>query len=217
MTHTFTFLRHGLSLANEAGIVHGQMDFPLSEEGVDQVKALAGYWAEEGRRFKLILSSPLARARRTAEIVGEKLRIPIEFDDRWMERRLGTAEGKAYEEIELLFANQQHPRSHDPIFERGESEWDLFLRAAGAVQDLVRRPPGDYLVVAHGAILAAALRSILGISPPAGRVRPVRISFENTGYSLFLYDSETGRWSMQRHNVTHHLKFPDPHGAPVDE
>jgi broad specificity phosphatase PhoE len=217
MSHAFTFLRHGLSLANKDGIVQGQMDFPLSEEGLDQVNALADYWAEEGRRFELIISSPLARARSTAEVIGDRLRLPIEFDERWMERRLGTAQGKAYEEIESLFADAPHPSSHEPLFEHGESEWDLFLRAAGAVQDLVRRPAGDYLVVAHGAILAAAFRSILGISPSTGRVRPVRISFENTGYSLFLYESETARWSLQKHNVTHHLPFPDSQGAPVDE
>ena len=203
----FTFLRHGLSVANKNGIVQGQMDFPLSEEGSHQVELLAAYWLKKHTTFTQIISSPLARARSTAEIIQSSLDLPIEFDERWKERLSGVAQGVAYDQIDRLLEDRPLPSSHDPIFEHGESEWDLFSRAAGAVQDLVHRPPGQYLIVSHGAILSAAFRSILGISPPSGRIRPVRISFENTGFSIFEYYAETARWSLLKHNLTEHLEL----------
>ncbi|MFN2273479.1 MAG: histidine phosphatase family protein [Anaerolineales bacterium] len=206
MTHTFTFLRHGLSVGNKNDIVQGQMDFPLSEEGIHQARQLASHWFARKVTFDLIISSPLTRARRTAEILQQSLSCPIEFDDRWKERLSGIAQGISYEQIDQLFGDRPFPSSHDPIFDQGESEWDLFMRAAASVQDLVRRPQGSYLIVAHGAVLSAAFRSIMGISPPAGRVRPVRISFENTGYSIFDYDADMARWSLRKHNVTDHLE-----------
>ena len=69
----FTFLRHGESIGNRDGIVQGQADFPLSENGVQQVSSLAARWKEENRRFDGIITSPLNRARQTAEIMAEKL------------------------------------------------------------------------------------------------------------------------------------------------
>ncbi|MEJ2013641.1 MAG: histidine phosphatase family protein [Anaerolineales bacterium] len=99
MTHTITFLRHGLSVANENGIVQGQMDFPLSELGIAQVNALAAYWSDHHVEFDHLISSPLSRASSTAEILGQALQIQVEYDEHWMERLSGTAQGKAYEEI----------------------------------------------------------------------------------------------------------------------
>src|SRR3989304_4016564 len=85
------------------------------------------------------------------------------------------------------------PAPYEPVFRSGESEWDLYLRAAGAVQSLVRRPPGAYLVVSHGAILNAALRSILGI-PPRGRAWPTRFVFDNTGYAVLEDEPASAPW-----------------------
>jgi len=217
MSHSFTFLRHGLSIANKNGIVQGQMDFPLTEEGIEQSEALAAYWSNRSVSFDLIISSPLDRAQKTAKIIGGALGLQIEFDDEWKERLAGSAQGMAYDEVETLQKIRVQPSSHDPLFTEGESEWDLFIRAAAAVQDLVRRPPGRYLIVAHGAILSAALRSILGISPPSGRMRPVRISFENTGYSIIEYDSMLARWSLKKHNLTYHLQNNDYSEDLIDE
>ena len=217
MSHSFTFVRHGLSIANKNGIVQGQMDYPLSQEGIEQSEALAAYWVKNAMSFDLIIASPLARAKKTAEIIAGKLGLQIVFDDQWKERLAGSAQGMAYGEVETLLMTRQQPSSHEPLFDEGESEWDLFMRAAAAVQDLVRRHPGRYLIVAHGAILSAALRSILGISPPSGRSRPVRISFENTGYSILDYDSGLARWTLKTHNLTCHLKNNEYSEDLIDE
>jgi broad specificity phosphatase PhoE len=203
MNHRITLLRHGVTTANVESVIQGQLDYPLSDVGVAQARALAAAWREAGTRFDLIVSSPLLRARKTAEILAEALGISVEFEEAWQERRLGEAEGRPGDET--IAALEEFPTPYEPLFRTGESEWDLFVRAAAAVQRLVRRPPGAYLVVAHGAILNAALRSILGV-PPRGRAWPTRFVFDNTGYAVLEYESDRGRWTLERLNETSHLR-----------
>jgi len=216
MTHHITLLRHGLSVANQNGVVQGQMDSPLSDIGVRQAERLAARWQATAVEFDFVLASPLQRARTTAEIIARALGLEIEYQEHWLERLAGAAQGKTYEEIDSTLLNGIQPSSHDPLFTDGESEWDLFLRAAVAVQELVRRAAGRYLIVSHGAILAAALRSILGVTPPHGRIRPVRLSFENTGYSILSYEGETARWTLHKHNLTDHLLEVAEDHSPVN-
>ena len=87
--YRFILLRHGESTANATGFHQGQTDFPLTERGKRQSTALATRWIEEKKRFDLIISSPLVRARETAEIIAAKLNIQIEFDPDLMERDAG--------------------------------------------------------------------------------------------------------------------------------
>jgi len=80
------------------------------------------------------------------------------------------------------------------------------MRAGKAVQDLIRRPPSAYLVVTHGVFLGAVIRAILGIALDSGRIRPVRIRFDNAGHALLHYEDNVGRWSIERLNVTVHAE-----------
>ncbi len=58
----------------------GHADFPLTETGRTQVHALAERWQAEGISFDRAISSPLLRARETAEIICQALNIPLELD-----------------------------------------------------------------------------------------------------------------------------------------
>ncbi len=198
-------LRHGISTANEAGIIQGQLDYPLSELGMQQAQALGEYWSARGVTFDLIVSSPLERARETATRIQDSLGSEIEYDPDWQERQLGEAQGQTYESLNQEFAGKI-ASAYEPPFPGAESEWDLYLRAASAVQRLLGNGPGHYLVVSHGAILSAAMRTILGQPPAAGRVRPVRYAFHNTGYSHLTFETDTARWSLHYHNQTLHLQ-----------
>jgi broad specificity phosphatase PhoE len=63
--NNFYFLRHGESEGNNARLIQGRSDFPLSENGRRQARAVAPWFAPRG--IGLILCSPLLRARQTAE------------------------------------------------------------------------------------------------------------------------------------------------------
>lgn len=215
VTHQITFLRHGKSEANDQNILQGQKDSPLSSEGNQQAQALASYWSTEGFSFHKIISSPLGRAHETARIISEKLSVPIELNDKWMERDFGLAEGLLYEEI---YSNLKDlpPRSiYEPAFETGESDWDLYIRAASAVQSLTYEDPGKYLIVAHGAILNSALSSILGITPRPSTYR-IRFRFYNTGYAMLEYNGNSQSWTILSLNNTYHLLRDESHNLNVD-
>ena len=60
-----TFLRHGESTGNAENRLQGLSDFPLSDTGRDQARALGERWQAEGLTFDMAITSPLSRARET--------------------------------------------------------------------------------------------------------------------------------------------------------
>lgn len=207
MIHQLFLLRHGLSTANRDGIVQGQTDYPLAEEGIHQSRLLAQFWSARGLSFDKIISSPLQRARATAEILAQTLENELVFDDIWMEHQLGAAQGENYEKVRSWYADRSPPSPYDPVFENGESALDLFLRSAAAVQGVLLLPAGKYLIVSHGALLSSALQAILGLAPATGRGRPLRFLMDNTGFAECAYDREEARWTIVRINATPHLPY----------
>lgn len=202
--HRIWLVRHALSTANRDQIRQGQMDFALAPEGHTQAERLASRLSNEHVRFDVLIASPLRRASETAEIVSSKLDLPIEFDARWSERAAGVAEGKPHEELTSEHRYGSTPHAHEPIFAQAESKLDLHLRAAAALQALLRRPAGNYLVIAHGGVMSAAIRAALGIAP-SGRGTEPGFAFANTAIAVLIYEPDRGHWILERLNDKSHL------------
>ena len=202
--YTFVFVRHGESVGNVESRWQGQSDYVLTERGRAQARALAQRWKSEGVKFDLIISSPLVRARETAEILGSALHAPVDLDPILMERHIGEMEGLTAEEVR----KKPHPpyvTPYDPIGGEGEGDWALFLRAGQALHALVRRLPGSYLIVSHGGLLNQLMNAIIGIAPhvdPSG----VRFRFENTAFARVMYYPHQHRWAIDAVNDRAHLK-----------
>lgn len=204
IVYRFIFLRHGESLGNAQSRWQGQSEYPLTERGRAQARALAERWKLEGLKFDLVIASPLIRARETAEIVASALNAKVEFDPIWMERDIGEMEGLTAEEV------RQRPRPsyvtpYDSIGGDGEGDWELFLRAGKALHELLRRPPGGYLIVSHGGMLNQLMHAIVGIAQhanPAG----VRFQFENTSFARVVYLPQKHRWIIETLNDHAHLQ-----------
>jgi broad specificity phosphatase PhoE len=192
-----TFLRHAESDGNASGQIQGQIDTPLTELGRLQAFRLAQSWQNEGRQFDLTIASPLERARQTAQTVSGQLKIPIEYDPTWKERAFGEIEGRSYDEVikGTPIIDFYHPYNRPGG--SGESLVDLFTRAECGVQSLLRRTPGAYLVVTHGAMLNMILYVILGLSPHSSPRSP-RFVFSNTGYIDLTYNPENLQWRIYR-------------------
>lgn len=202
---SFVLLRHGLSEANRDGIVQGQSDYPLADAAHSEIDALIEYWGSRAVKFDRIISSPLLRARDTAERIASAFHVAVEFDDIWKERHHGKAQGVHYVEAREWYSDGPGASPFEPIFDSGESEWDLHIRASFAVRKIVLLDPGDYLIVSHGGFLSAVLRSTLGLAPSFGRTRPVRFSFSNTGYAELRFSHDEARWYVDSLNSTPHL------------
>jgi len=198
-----TLLRHGMSVGNAEDIYQGQSDYPLNETGQAQVQALADRWLKEEVAFDLAITSPLARARGTAEIIAGKLNLPLEEDALWMERDGGKISGLRPEEAEERYPRPAFIDIYRPVGLTGESQFELFLRAGKAVQGLVSRPLGKYLVVSHGGILNMVLYSMLGITPQANFHGPV-FRFPNAAFTRLTYLPDNNSWIMETINDRRH-------------
>ena len=190
-----TFLRHGESVGNLENRFQGHADFPLTETGRTQVHALADRWQAEGISFDRAISSPLLRARETAEIICQALNIPLELDSDWKEIDNGLLAGLNEEEAAQAVPLPAVFTPYTHTGRTGESRWEVYLRAGRNLQKLVDYPPGNTLVVAHGGILNMALYAILGI-PAQIAHSGARFTFNNTTFASLSYEPEFHIWRL---------------------
>ncbi len=196
-----TFLRHGESVGNQENRFQGQADFPLTDKGREQARALAEHWKSKGATFDQCFASPLLRAKETAEIVCAALNVPLELNPLWMEMDNGRLAGLRDEDID----QDNEPKFLTPYTrfgETGESRLEVFLRASQGIQSILDRKPGRYLIVSHGGILNMAMYSVFSIYPQAHHHGP-RFLFKNTTFANFSYDPEWHNWRLLRFDRSH--------------
>jgi len=203
--YSITFLRHGESVGNLENRFQGQADFPLTGTGRAQAQALAERWQAEGRTFERIFSSPLARARETAEIICAALNMSLELDPEWMEINNGQLAGMSDEEAAESIPRPAFITPYTHTGRTGESRWEVYLRAGRNVQRLLENPAGHMLVVAHGGILNMTMYAILGIPVQADHTG-ARFMFHNTTFATFTYDPTHHNWNMLHFDHRPHWK-----------
>jgi len=203
-SYHITLLRHGESQGNFEGRHQGQANFPLTDLGRQQTRALVERWLSEKMAFDLIISSPLLRARQTAEIISTELHTPLELDPLWMERDNGLMAGLSPEEVRESLPQPDFVHPYQPIGQTGESQWELYLRAGKAAQSLINRPPACYLIVSHGALMNMFFYAILGIAPQPNFHGP-RFRFVNSAFATLQYNPRSHRWYVLGVNDHTHL------------
>ena len=93
-------VRHWQTDWNVIGRVQGQTDIELNDEGRKQAEVTGNNIGD--KRIDLIISSPLKRARETADIINKSFNVNIIEDKRLMERNYGKSEGLTKDEIREL-------------------------------------------------------------------------------------------------------------------
>jgi 2,3-bisphosphoglycerate-dependent phosphoglycerate mutase len=203
--YTITFLRHGESVGNQENRFQGHADFPLTERGRAQARALAKRWQAEGVTFDRAFTSPLLRARETAETVCTALNVLLEPDPDWMEINNGLIAGLNNAEAAQVAPEPKFMTPYTRFGKTGESRWEVYLRAGRNIQKLVDTPAGRTLVVAHGGILNMTMYAILGIPIQADFTGP-RFMFHNTTFATFTYEPAHHNWRMLHFDDRPHLK-----------
>jgi len=158
--------RHGETDWNQEGILQGWMDVKLNKLGRQQARTMATGFDKQG--FTAIWSSPLLRARETAEIIAPLIRLPFpKFHQGLMERNFGVFQGvpKAeladFNPVELQLILKRNPDGH---FDGGESMDEFADRVIAALVDIgaVNRSR-KVLVIAHGWVMDVITRHINGL------------------------------------------------------
>jgi broad specificity phosphatase PhoE len=136
------------------------------------------------------------------------LEVPIELEPLWMERNNGLLSGLRPEDGEQISPRPGFMHPYLPIGEIGESQWELFIRAGQALQAMLSKKTGNYLVVSHGGILNLAMYAILGIPLQANFTGP-RFRFGNTAFATLSYRPNEHKWTVYGINDQNHWKEKD--------
>ena len=145
-----TLVRHGETVYNKLGKIQGISNIPLSDDGRLQCRKLKDKIKVE--KFDVCFSSPLIRTMETAMIlVGDK--IPINIDDRLIERDLGELDGKFFDEYDAKKYWDYNLNCDDYHVEKIQ---DIFVRANSFIDYLKKKyEDKSILIVSHAAVIRA--------------------------------------------------------------
>jgi broad specificity phosphatase PhoE len=159
VSHEIVIVRHGETEWSRTMRHTGNTDLPLTEEGEQQACAVGPRLA--GRDFALVLTSPLQRARRTAELAGFPDAVP---DDDLRERDYGEYEGRTTKDIRTERTGWDVWRDDIP---GGETLEQLAARADRAIERALQAD-GDTLIFAHSHFLRELGGRWIGLAPDGG-------------------------------------------------
>ena len=172
-------VRHGETAWNREGRYQGRTDIPLSDVGLEQVKALALRLAH--LPIDLAIASPLSRAKQTANAILAGRATTLELDPALQEISHGAWEGKLSTEVERdhaeMFGVWKTSPGRDALAgPKAETLGDVESRAWPVLERMCDRLAGDEvgLIVAHDAVNRVLLCRILGL--PLERVWSFRQS-----------------------------------------
>ena len=186
---TILIARHGETDWNRERRFQGHADPPLNELGREQARELAAALAESG--VTAVYSSPLARARETAEIVAAALGLPVETRDALREVDVGSWQGLTRDEVEERFPEgfRRWLVDFGHGWDEGESYEELGRRVVAGLLELASRHAGErILVVTHG----GPMRAVQAAAADAGYADARRIAgpIGNCAILVFAVESE---------------------------
>jgi probable phosphoglycerate mutase len=162
--------RHGETDWNKKGVLQGWLDVPINALGRQQAHAMAQPLADAG--FSAIWSSPLVRARETAEIVAAALGLPPpSCHEGLKEKHFGAVQGIPKQELAELnpvLLEQILRRNPAAEFAGGETMDEFADRVLGAFDTIGQHHPGQrVLVITHGWVMDVVTRHIQGLARTA--------------------------------------------------
>lgn len=154
-------VRHGESEGNATRTFTGSTEVPLTAVGRAQARRAAEVLARDFQPA-IVVASPYARARETAEIIAGALSLDLEIEADIHEQWLGDLRGHPYDVV-----------GRDPAFDRtrpwewrpqgGESLVDVQRRVAPVFERLARAHAGrEVVMVSHGGVMFALWAHVVG-------------------------------------------------------
>lgn len=148
------FIRHGETDFNRHSKIQGQLDIPLNDTGIKQAETARDNLAD--LEFDLIYSSPLLRARKTAEIINEKHGVEIVFDDRLKEFFIGSVQGECVKE----WSDEKWDEVHHHPENFGGETLETFINRVTECFVEIEKLNKNILIVAHGGCYRAIYKYV---------------------------------------------------------
>ncbi len=192
-------IRHGQTDWNLQGRFQGREDIPLNETGIRQAEECGRALA--GEKMKAVISSPLSRASRTAEIIADIVSAEqLMIEEQLTERDFSKVSGMTPKEREAFYASGE---------EDDKEPWDILCRR---MISCINRYAEQYrnqniIMVSHGASINAALSVLSEGETGTGKIilknTCINIIHYNCGrLSLGEFNYNCGRLSLGEFNLT---------------
>jgi probable phosphoglycerate mutase len=182
----------------------------LAPHGLDQARRLAARFASSGRADDAkLFSSPVPRARQTADVLAPVLGAPVIDMADLRELVPGAADGLSRAEYAEKYGQFDPMSEPTRPFSPGGESWNEFRTRVEKTLDLLARTNAGKTVVAvsHAGFIVVAMRLLLGMSHTGQEafLDPV-----NTAITEWTF--EAGRWNLARYNDAAHLglEWPGP-------
>ena len=198
-------VRHGKTEWNKLFRYQGVTNIPLCQEGEDQARRVA--LRLSCISVQRIISSPLKRSLRTAEIIAEAAGgADVEVWDDLIEVNFGEWEGLTVQEIKAKFGadtfNKWKNAQLDVQVPSGEDSEDLYRRASNTAKRIISLADEYTIIVGHGAMFRALLLPLIGMRKDSIFWR---MRIDNCSLSGVEIDKK-GRVSITFLNDTLHLR-----------
>ncbi len=210
---TVYLVRHCESLGNIGNRMQGRTDCDISENGGRQLENLRERMA--AIPIDVIYSSPLLRARKTAEAIRADRDIEICVVEELQEMSFGNWENRTWAELRAAYPNESgkwNIAPYDMHFENGEDFDMVEERTVAAIEAIVAKNPGKRIAIAtHATPIRVYARYVLDADRDLKAVDWAR----NTSVSTFTYDAfgkatlvTYGDFSHQPEELIYHVKNP---------
>ncbi len=167
-------IRHGETDWNKQGRFQGREDIPLNETGRQQ--ALICGQALKGESYAAVVSSPLVRAKKTAEIIAETVGVSeILIEEDLIERDFDKISGMTPEERKAFLASGQEDNKEPMGVVRD--------RMIKCIEKCAKAFDEDIILVTHGASIRAVLDEFTD-----GVITSQKIILKNTCISILEYE-----------------------------
>lgn len=170
-------IRHGQTDWNLQGRFQGREDIALNEYGILQAQECGN--AIKGEQFKAVITSPLSRARKTAEIIADRLSVDqVIIDEAITERDFSKVSGMTPKEREIFYASG----------EKDDKEpWeDLCNRMLTSIKRYAHKFHGNNIImVSHGASINSVLSAL-----SEGKTGTGKIILKNACINILHYENE---------------------------
>jgi len=161
----FYLIRHGTTQWNIKEVFRGQKDIELNEDGLKEAEATG--LCLKNTPIQVIFSSPLKRAKKTADIIASYCKVPVEILDDITDINFGKWQGMSHEDVKNCFPElykkwKQSP--HTVTFPEGEGLQRVKDRAAHAIERIIAsKKLHTFAIVSHRVVCKVLTCYFLGL------------------------------------------------------
>ncbi|OOR16233.1 histidine phosphatase family protein [Bacillus cereus] len=184
-------VRHGETEWNAIGKLQGRENIKLNKQGKQQAEKCGLYLRE--KQWDIIISSPLSRAKQTAEIINTYMLIPVNLIEmeNFIERDYGMASGLTTEERTQMFPNRNYINQEPRRFLKTR-----IITGLNIIQK--QHPNSKVILVTHSAVINTILALISNNEIGSGKTK----LFTACISSIYYHQEQ---WKISEYNKIDHL------------